>query len=205
MKNKLSLVLWVLLVIGASNVYAQSNKLIGTWVSIIGREYTEDPTILTITNDTILIRDPMSGDRSWTWADNNDGMTLTINNELSLYVVTDTILLIELPINEYAGERLRYHYLTRSYTAPVSQLIGKWVMPKITGDLEVTITNDQIIMKRGRQTQTLNCSIDSSNSLSIRDFAKYMFFFLDETHLFIMLPELGSTSVQGYRYILTKQ
>jgi hypothetical protein len=217
MKKRFVLGIVFLLVFGSLGVYAQSTKLIGTWVSIVGKEFSADPTILKITDDKISI---LSGDRggvstkSWSWSDNNDGMTLTIDNRFALYMVTDTILLIGLPKYD---DLVDYYYLTKYVEVPFSKLIGKWVMPEESSDLEITFSNTQIIMKRGRQTKTWACRFDdeSSNSIKIHfsgegggDWYSYLFFFIDESHLYVTLPELSSSShvnPMGHGHFLTKQ
>jgi hypothetical protein len=166
-KYWLSLLAVLLNVICSVAVYGQSSELVGTWISVgytIGNAGM--PSIAKfalITHDKITIY-PSSdyyGFVSYSWNDPaNDGVSIIVKsrndgkNIFTPYIVTDTNLCIELP---YDGSDLGgLYYFMRYYPKPPSALVGTWIHPEESGDIEVTITDTQITLKKGRLTKTLD-------------------------------------------------
>jgi hypothetical protein len=173
MKLKFALLFAILLAFASLGVYAQSSKLIGTWISLgyhsddYNSRNPKIATIVVITKENISVYPVPNYARAlYTWSDPaNDGVSIYIKSEeyraeniFTPYIVTDNNLFIGLPGTTY--------YLTRYSPKPASALLGKWIHPEESGDIEVTITDRQIVLKKGRITKALDYFADLGTGIA---------------------------------------
>lgn len=235
------LALAVLGIAGAARVYAQSSKLIGTWISVGYQSGDYNGYVASIATIVVITKGYISvypvanyAGTSYTWSDPaNDGVSINIKDEMygekvifTPYIVTDTNLFIELPGRYGAGGT---YYLTRYTPKPASALLGKWIHPEETGDIEVTITDKQIVLKKGRVTKTLDYFVDLGARIA-NDYMKtgndvpgvinfgspfyggdsgtarwrsVPYYFMDDNHVIICLETFDDTAYK--LFYLTKQ
>lgn len=141
--------------LGTMGIYGQSSKLIGMWQS--GNIYlliTENQ-IMVYPNGSYNAYEPDRFTLTYSWKDTyNDGLTITIDDTFTPYFVDGESLFLPLPYHWGRAVAGRMYYLTKCTPMPASKLVGKWVVPEESGDIEVTIDGEKMVFKKGRLTQT---------------------------------------------------